>query len=380
MELLNITDDQQATLEFLLQWGMIDEAPLCSHCGKHSKLVYETNRSGNLKPFWMCRNQGISKHKFNKSVVRNSFFKGSKLNLQQLLRIIYCFCAKSTNEFVVGEFGISEETVVDWYSYLRQVCLEWAVEKTRNGQKIGGAGKAVEIDESMFGKRKFNQGRKTKGSWVVGGVESKIEIGDWSRTATSDDYARAKRACTRYDSSEETKDMHSSEWPSIASMDAEEQTAWRQWEDARAEARALDPQAPEDDVGMFMFVVDDRTKDTLYPIIEDNVAPKTLIITDCYSTYKKLDQMVDRNGVPLEYKHLTVNHRKTFKDPITSACTNRIEGYWRHAKKSLPYGGTKKDMLPLYLARFIWFRYVSRHNLNPFDFMLECIKKVQYVD
>ena len=123
-------------------------------------------------------------------MVRNSFFKGSKLNLQQLLRIIYCFCAKSTNEFVVGEFGISEETVVDWYSYLRQVCLEWAVEKTRNGQKIGGAGKAVEIDESMFGKRKFNQGRKTKGSWVVGGVESKIEIGDWSRTVTSDDCAR----------------------------------------------------------------------------------------------------------------------------------------------------------------------------------------------
>ena len=162
----------------------------------------------------------------------------------------------------------------------------------------------------MFGKRKFNQGRKTKGSWVVGGVESKIEIG--SRTATSDDYARAKRACTRYDSSEETKDMHSSEWPSIASMDAEEQTAWRQWEDARAEARALDPQASEDDVGMFMFVVDDRTKDTLYPIIEDNVAPKTLIIMDCYSTYKKLSRTRSQVLAPTALKGIGVMQRKVF--------------------------------------------------------------------
>ena len=159
-----------------------------------------------------------------------------------------------------------------------------------------------------------------------------------------------------------------------------------------------------------MFVVEDRTKQTLYPIIEDNVAPKTLIITDCYSPYKQLDKMVGRDGVPLQYKHLTVNHSKTFKDPITSelfnlptpsksicmpdrcqesfrplflhtgACTNRIEGYWKHAQKSLPYGGTKKDLLPPYLARFIWFMFVKRHNLDPFDLMLECIKNVQYID
>ena len=106
------------------------------------------------------------------------------------------FCAKSTNEFVVEEFDISEESVVDWFSYLRQVCLEWALDKTQAGQKVGGPGKAVEIDESMFEKRKFNMGCKTKGTWVVGGVESKIEIGDWSRTATAEDYFQAKRQCT----------------------------------------------------------------------------------------------------------------------------------------------------------------------------------------
>ena len=35
---------------------------------------------------------------------------------------------------------------------------------------IGGPGQIVEIDESKFGKRKFNCGRRVIGKWVIGGV------------------------------------------------------------------------------------------------------------------------------------------------------------------------------------------------------------------
>ncbi|EFX68062.1 hypothetical protein DAPPUDRAFT_260665 [Daphnia pulex] len=38
-------------------------------------------------------------------------------------------------------------------------------------EPIGGPGSVVEIDESMFGKRKYNRGKKRKGVWVFGGVE-----------------------------------------------------------------------------------------------------------------------------------------------------------------------------------------------------------------
>ena len=36
---------------------------------------------------------------------------------------------------------------------------------------IGGEGIRVELDESKFGKRKYNRGHRVEGAWVFGGVE-----------------------------------------------------------------------------------------------------------------------------------------------------------------------------------------------------------------
>ena len=40
---------------------------------------------------------------------------------------------------------------------------------------IGGPGAEVEIDESKFGKRKYNRGRMVDGHWVFGGMERVTE-------------------------------------------------------------------------------------------------------------------------------------------------------------------------------------------------------------
>ena len=55
------------------------------------------------------------------------------------------------------ELQIAEHTAVDWNFYMRSACVE--VLKLKDKKKIGGEGLIVEIDESLFTKRKNSSGR-----------------------------------------------------------------------------------------------------------------------------------------------------------------------------------------------------------------------------
>ncbi len=66
------------------------------------------------------------------------------------------------------ETGHGEHTIVDWYNFHRDVCAQYFLD---HPTIIGGPGTIVEIDESKFGRRKYNRGRYQDGHWVFGGVE-----------------------------------------------------------------------------------------------------------------------------------------------------------------------------------------------------------------
>ena len=63
---------------------------------------------------------------------------------------------------------ISTRTAVDWFNFIRDVCAQFFLDYT---VKIGGPGIEVEIDESKFGRRKYNRGRYVDGHWVFGGTQ-----------------------------------------------------------------------------------------------------------------------------------------------------------------------------------------------------------------
>ncbi|XP_069968835.1 uncharacterized protein [Bactrocera oleae] len=76
---------------------------------------------------------------------------------------------------IVREPILSSATICDWYNYCREAVVIYQVDHQEKLGKIGGPGKKVQIDESKFGKRKYNKGRRVEGYWVLGMVEDGSE-------------------------------------------------------------------------------------------------------------------------------------------------------------------------------------------------------------
>ena len=99
----------------------------------------------------------------------------------------------------------------------------------------------------------------------------------------------------------------------------------------------------------FFVAVEDRSGETLCGIIERYVKKGSIIHTDCWAGYNKLEE--------LGYTHLTVNHSENFVDPQRGACTNTIESTWWALKRSLPSSHTRKENFVHHLAEeYIWRR------------------------
>ena len=74
----------------------------------------------------------------------------------------------------------------------------------------------------------------------------------------------------------------------------------------------------------FFEIVEDRSANTLIPIIKRYVKPGSIILSDCWKAYSSLKE----EG----YTRLTVNHSVTFKNKENGACTNLTESTWNAVK------------------------------------------------
>ena len=101
---------------------------------------------------------------------------------------------------------------------------------------------------------------------------------------------------------------------------------------------------------MFAVIIEDRTANTLLPLIRKHIAPGSIIISDKWKPYNNIKEMKD-----CLFEHHSVNHSKTFKDPETGACTNLIEGAWRaHLKSKISVQNYRKFQLGKYIHRRMW--------------------------
>ncbi|XP_045498272.1 uncharacterized protein LOC123696244 [Colias croceus] len=160
-------------LHFAEERGMILREKLCS---RHRQPMSLHTFGGQLGSFRCrkstCRHKSVSRSK-------GTWFENVHLPINIVFQIMYLFSVGADYNAVQRETArrerdtvLSTKTIADWFSYCRETIVVYELEHQESGRKIGGPGKIVQVDESKFGKRKYNRGRRVEGHWVLGMIEN----------------------------------------------------------------------------------------------------------------------------------------------------------------------------------------------------------------
>jgi transposase-like protein len=160
--LLPLFQNESACLQFLLNHNAIYRSFACENCGADTRREASCFRCLNIS----CRSR--------KSLLHQSFFAKTHLKPTAVLFLGYLWLSRTNFEQACIYSGHSRQTVSAFYKHYRQLIADTLDE---DDTIIGGVGVGVEveIDESKFGKRKFNRGHRVEGCWVLGGVERTTE-------------------------------------------------------------------------------------------------------------------------------------------------------------------------------------------------------------
>ena len=154
-----LVHDKESSFRYLQENGIVHRERRCDK--NHIMTLSLTQRQDR----WRCQ-QGQCKQDI--PVRRGTWLEGSRLTYRQIILFIYCWSKEMTSlSFCNFELEMNESTTIDWNNYLREVCAHTLI---LNPVVIGGPGKTVEIDESMFARRKSEVGRVLPQQWVFGGI------------------------------------------------------------------------------------------------------------------------------------------------------------------------------------------------------------------
>ena len=113
----------------------------------------------------------------------------------------------------------------------------------------------------------------------------------------------------------------------------------------------------DQDNAIFVRIVPDRKRETLFPIIQECIAPGSMIHHDDWKPYRTIHQI----PVVPPYQHEVVVHAHNFVDPDTGAHTQSIESAWNRMKLKLKNMlGCKRTVLDSYLDEFMWWHLHAR--------------------
>ena len=182
--LREVTVTKERCIEFLQRRGVLRSEVRCpgvlykgvrqGNCGQPMALKKVGDRKDGLS--WRCRKVHTVTDKLKQykvkdvkiSIREGTWLENSNLTLEEVVELIYLWTHNFTLAEIEHELRISKKTLIEWTIYFRDVCTSIVLD---HSEPIGGEGIPVEIDESKFGRRKYNKGRKVDGMWVFGGRE-----------------------------------------------------------------------------------------------------------------------------------------------------------------------------------------------------------------
>ena len=145
-----------AQINFCMEVGLLPKKRTCTYCKRDLKLVVENRKDHTTPVVYRCYNRGCKKCNKYVSISDGTVFEGSHLSVGMVLRLIILYIdninitsyKQIRNQcFDEEDVELSNETVNDWLTYLREVQLEALVRTSQT--KIGGPNCTVEIDDSQ---------------------------------------------------------------------------------------------------------------------------------------------------------------------------------------------------------------------------------------
>nr|XP_036223396.1 uncharacterized protein LOC118681731 [Bactrocera oleae] len=169
-------ETKESCIAFAEEQGLILTKRICR---MHKIPMVLSMAGSSIVGTFICR-KGSCRTRSAISRSKGTWFENAKVPLNQIFYLMFCFSSHWSHEEVrknsfVREPFLSSATICDWYNYCREAVVLYQVDHQEKLGKIGGPGKKVQIDESKFGKRKYNKGRRVEGHWVLGMVEDGSE-------------------------------------------------------------------------------------------------------------------------------------------------------------------------------------------------------------
>ncbi|EPR78318.1 hypothetical protein SLOPH_1875 [Spraguea lophii 42_110] len=93
-------------------------------------------------------------------------FFNSKLDWDKIVSIIYNILVGAKKKNIKLLYNVNTRTIRKITKIIGKIVLKY-----NKNIKLGGKRVIVEIDESKFGKRKYNRGHRVEGTWILGAVE-----------------------------------------------------------------------------------------------------------------------------------------------------------------------------------------------------------------